>query len=344
MAAPMAKLGDKKFRYHYKTLSVNERLAYDKLLSSYLKLEKEITLPLLSSSSVSKILSALRRDIPELFYVDFRNDFKQFQWIEKWNKIVLNSSFLYTNTAIKLYKGQLKTAIQNFLDNHPFQNLSKFQKELMVHDYLASGTIYNTEDTDDVENSTIVAPLIMKCGVCEGYAKTFKLLCDRVGITSMIIFGDTVSTFSNSSGPHAWNMVKINGKCAHVDVTWDSSPSFPPTGILYDYFNISDSEISKNHIWERSEYPPCDSNDLNYYYYTKSVVANFDEFEQLVITRVSDQKLIFSVKFSFNVSSSELIKKRLNDLMVREYSIFTAIRYYSILFNEILLTAYIQFS
>jgi hypothetical protein len=341
----MAKLGDKKFRYHYKSLSEKEKAGYDTLVSEWLKLNREVKMPLFDSSSIEKIISAIRRDIPELFYVDFRNDFKNFHWITKTNSVTIKSQFLYTNTAINLYKTQLKATIEQFLLDHPFDNLSKFDRELMVHDYLAEGTIYNREYSDDVENATIVAPLIMKCGICEGYAKAFKLLCDRVGVTSMIIFGESTQIQWDSGGPHAWNMIKIDGKCAHVDVTWDSlyPPSSGLRSVSHDYFNVKDSDISKDHKWDKSEYPVCDANDLNYHYRTNSVVKNIKEFDKFVISRLSSKIYNFSLKFDFKVSDYKLIQERIQELAYREHSVFNNVRGLGLMINETLGTALIFF-
>ena len=55
--------------------------------------------------------------------------------------------------------------------------------------------------------------------VCEGYAKTFKAICDVYGVPCIIVTGKGVS----STGPedHMWNQVLIDGKWYLVDCTWD---------------------------------------------------------------------------------------------------------------------------
>lgn len=49
------------------------------------------------------------------------------------------------------------------------------------------------------------------CCVCNGYARMFCMLCDKVGLESRYL-GNT---------DHAWNRVMIGGKWLYVDCTWD---------------------------------------------------------------------------------------------------------------------------
>lgn len=59
--------------------------------------------------------------------------------------------------------------------------------------------------------------------VCEGYAKAFKYLCDKSTFQddgqSVYVVSGTI-TSSASSGPHMWNIVRLNGANYLVDPTW----------------------------------------------------------------------------------------------------------------------------
>ena len=53
-----------------------------------------------------------------------------------------------------------------------------------------------------------------KKAVCAGYARSYKLLCDRLGVTCICVEGQI-----NGEG-HMVNFVKIGKKWYYVDPTW----------------------------------------------------------------------------------------------------------------------------
>ncbi|HEX9026791.1 MAG TPA: hypothetical protein VF839_10080 [Clostridium sp.] len=68
------------------------------------------------------------------------------------------------------------------------------------------------------------------------------------GIESLVVEGyaDGVA--------HSWNLVYIDNQRHHVDLTWDDPVSSKDV-LRYDYYNVSDSEMSVDHTWNTSKYP-----------------------------------------------------------------------------------------
>lgn len=67
--------------------------------------------------------------------------------------------------------------------------------------------------------------------VCEGYARAFKVLCDRVGIPCVLSNG------TGNTEEHMWNLVKMeDDKWYGVDVTWND-PS-----VMLNYDKVSGAE------------------------------------------------------------------------------------------------------
>lgn len=67
--------------------------------------------------------------------------------------------------------------------------------------------------------------------VCEGYARAFKVLCDKAGIPCVLVSGNA----DNGSGTpeaHMWNYVQIDGKWYAVDVTWNDPSVQGVTGAV----------------------------------------------------------------------------------------------------------------
>ena len=85
--------------------------------------------------------------------------------------------------------------------------------------------------------------------VCEGYSKCYNNLLKKAGIESEFV----------SAYPHAWNLVKLNGKWYHMDVTWDDqfkdNPNDFPGYTPYTYCFAPDSLINdpndqhSNYYW-----------------------------------------------------------------------------------------------
>ncbi len=105
------------------------------------------------------------------------------------------------------------------------------EKLKLVHDYICNNTSYG-------DGVNVVArehsPYGVYSGthkvVCEGYAKLFKVLVDRLNIAPVVIVtGDGVT--STGAGAHMWNKVQINGLWYNVDATWDDQ-----SVIYYKYF------------------------------------------------------------------------------------------------------------
>lgn len=89
-----------------------------------------------------------------------------------------------------------------------------------IHDYICNNAYYKLSVVDYTVHS--VYPFFVGDGgmVCDGYAKTFKVLCDAFGIESACIGGYAYN--SDGGEGHMWNYVKMEDeKWYLVDTTWD---------------------------------------------------------------------------------------------------------------------------
>lgn len=124
----------------------------------------------------------------------------------------------------------------------------------IIHDYICNETNYG--DPNNPAAHTAGAFFLNECDVvCEGYAKAFKIFCDKFGIPCACITGD-------ADGPHMWNYVKMDdGKWYLVDVTWDDQSKK-----IYDTYFLAykDKEVfnGKKLSDERTEEPM-----INYFKY-----------------------------------------------------------------------------
>ncbi len=97
--------------------------------------------------------------------------------------------------------------------------LNDLEKALILHDRLALHCEYDKHglDTDTLHPSvyTICGVFVNKVAVCQGYAVAYHMLLKACGIESYVVDSAQLN--------HAWNIVYINGRPYHVDVTWDDA-------------------------------------------------------------------------------------------------------------------------
>ena len=76
--------------------------------------------------------------------------------------------------------------------------------------------------------------------VCEGYAKSFKLICDYYDIPCLLISGDA-DNGSGETEKHMWNLVYVENSWYTMDVTWDDP--IGGSGIYHTYFLVGQNTI-----------------------------------------------------------------------------------------------------
>lgn len=136
------------------------------------------------------------------------------------------------------------------------------EREKYAFDLICANTTYEDGTYDQSAFSLVYEGKT----VCAGYAATFQLLMNAVGI-------DTIEV---TSYDHAWNLSNVHGVWYEVDATWADNDS---TGnIDYSYYNKSEATISENgyetsHVKESQwdNYQPEAKYDSDYsweYYYS----------------------------------------------------------------------------
>ncbi len=159
--------------------------------------------------------------------------------------------------------------------------LSDYRKEKKIHDYLVLHTVYTTEGDRELLG-TAEGPLLHGKGVCSGYARAMKLLCDLSGVTCSTIMGTA------GKEDHEWNLVHIDKHWYHVDVTWDDP--LPDHGYpMFSYLNLTDDNMAIDHTWERDYYPKADSEIYDYYLLNEAFCEDFDAFKAYMEKALSTQ-------------------------------------------------------
>lgn len=145
-------------------------------------------------------------------------------------------TFTFTYLSDADQEAQMDQAVADLLSSLDLSSKTDYQKIKAIYDYICSNITYDYDNLYDdsytLKHSSYAA-LINKKAVCQGYASLFYRLALEAGIDARVISGD-------SGGPHAWNIVKIEGSYYNLDSTWDAGNT------EYEYF-LKNAKDFPNH-------------------------------------------------------------------------------------------------
>ncbi len=180
---------------------------------------------------------------PDIFYADaasFNYDY------DINNKIFyIYPEYIVRKNEIPDYIKKFDNTVNDFLkqvDN----NLSDFEKALTIHDKIICDCKYKSGEGLVY---TAYGALVNREAVCEGYTRAYSYLLYKAGISNKCL--------DNVMEHHCWNLVQIDKKWYHADLT-DDDPTPDTCGyVSHECFLISDSKLDsfkyEEHIGYKSD-------------------------------------------------------------------------------------------
>ncbi|MDD3193829.1 MAG: transglutaminase domain-containing protein [Oscillospiraceae bacterium] len=190
---------------------------------------------------VVRAYEAFYRDHPEVFWIDKSGISFSPQYDTDGDSIYIRGfSLQVTFTASASLSASLEQAVNAILQG---ASGTDYDKMRYFHDAILAQCVYDSAAASSYDPMACEAygALVEGSAICEGYAKAFKLLCNRAGIPCEII-GGTVG-----SEAHMWNYVSLGGVYYLVDATFDDAAGVG----TYDYFLRGSSSVG-DHIEEGS--------------------------------------------------------------------------------------------
>ncbi len=139
--------------------------------------------------------------------------------------------------------------------------MNSFEKAKVVHDYLISTSHYDYEnyikDSIPEVSRTPYGLLFEHKAVCQAYAETYMLFMIILGIECHMVVGALNDSPNKKNDNHSWNIIKIDGKYGHVDVTSDNPHPKSFGKPSQKYFFITDDIMDRTHTWKVNQYPFC---------------------------------------------------------------------------------------
>lgn len=276
--------------YYFTQLDKLHKTAYQAMKTGLTDLAPSFPVPKLENKELADIFFELRLDCPEIFYVV---GFK-YRFYKESDHMEMIPEYLFNKAKIKEHQKALAARVTKLI--RPAQTMSELEKEQYIHDFICTNVVY--DKLKKQYSHEIIGPLGHGVGVCEGIAKSVKILCDSLGIWCVI----AISEANKEKGiqyRHAWNVVKVGGQYYHLDVTFDNSLGHGD-GIRYDYFNLSDKQFFRDHQPVIYQVPACYESQNNYYSINKLVFTKMEQVEKRALWAMrKKQRLIFLWKGSY---------------------------------------------
>lgn len=296
--------------YYYEHMGKEEQKAYRAMLKGLTELSDAFPVPLLEGRVLTDIYFLLRLDHPEIFYtVTF-----SYRYYQDSTNIELVPSYLFTKDKIREHRNQLDARIRKLARGA--EGLSESEKELYVHDFILNNVHYDKLKKE--YSHEIIGSLCNGTAVCEGMAKGVKVLADALGLWCIIALSDN-NPEKGIKYRHTWNIFRIGGTYYHVDATFDNTLS-KSAGPRYDYFNLSDKQVYRDHEPVIHPVPACTDGDHFYYKEKKLSWTTAEEVQKRTAQAVKKGRtLIFQwrggylnrdiVSELFGIFSDEAAKK-----------------------------------
>ena len=246
--------------YYYTKLNKQHQAVYHAMQQCLISLADEWQMPRVSGEALYNIFFQLRLDHPEIFWA---TGFK-YRYYENSGNLIFLPEYLFEKAKIREHQKAMASRVEKLV--RPAKSMSELEKEKYVHDFICQNVRY-----DKLKKSyshEIIGPLGQGVGVCEGIAKSVKVLLDALGVWNVIaICGNNPE--KGIKYRHTWNIVKIGGTYYHLDATFDNS--LGDGEIRYDYFNLDDKNIFRDHEPLIAPAPSC--TDGGHFYYKEKKLS-----------------------------------------------------------------------
>ena len=196
--------------YYYNRMNKIQQSAYHAILQGLLAIADSIQIPRLEAEELYHVFFLLRLDHPEIFWAPGY----KYRYYQDSPNLIFIPEYLFEKGKIKEHQKAMKARVDKLV--RPAKSLPEWEREKYVHDFICGNVCY--DKLKKPYSHEIIGPLGQGVGVCEGIAKSVKILCDALGIWCVIVVCGN-NPEKGIKYRHTWNIVKIGGKYYHLDAT-----------------------------------------------------------------------------------------------------------------------------
>ncbi len=172
----------------------------------------------------------------------------------KKSNVYVKTKYLHT----KEQEAELTNYVRTTAAQIAAANATDYDKIKAAHDLIVETAKYHEGSEESLSSTgvSVHSPYSIISsgeGVCQAYALLNYRILLEMGYNVLYVTGDAHNR--SYSGPHAWNLVQLGGNWYHIDPTWDDPIPDIFNRVSYDYFLLTDAEMSKDHNWDTNAYP-----------------------------------------------------------------------------------------
>lgn len=307
--------------YAYSTLNGEERLWYRDMavamgtMTDRVKLSEQGITAGLDEGDVDRIFQSVLCDHPELFYVE---GYSYTKYTRGTDTVAIEFTGTYSmdwDTAKERWE-EIDREVNLLIQAAPKTD-DDYEKIKYVYETLILQTDYDPQAED---NQNIYSVFVGHASVCQGYAKAFQYLMNRMGAECALVQGRVRDTGEG----HAWNLVRSNGDYYYVDTTWgdisyrsadrqETEEGLPQ--ISYDYLCITTDQLLRTHIPDAAM-PECIADADNYYVRENAL---FTDYDRELLARLVERRLAEgNTAISFRCADGECFRSMSEALVDRQ--------------------------
>ena len=185
---------------------------------------------------------------------------------------------------------------KSVLDEIIADGMSDYEKELAVYKWMTTNigfdsdsmTVIPEDESKPVDNPNGV--LKNHEAVCVGYATTFRLFMQMLGIDCMVVHDSYLS--------HSWDLVKLDGQWYHTDIYSDVGSGEGN----FSHFNLNDETMMNQQEWNLDFFPAADGYKYNYAYVNRTKCKDVYTIPEQVRAAINEQQGVVSFDFGDEIS------------------------------------------
>lgn len=172
----------------------------------------------------------------------FVSPFNQYDAVSTYTTPLLNSKvrIVVTRTYDDYTINKVNDRVDKLYEHLKLDDHNTIDKIRMVHDYIITNTKYDILKRENItdntyRSSTAYGPLFEGYAVCSGYADVMTIFLDKMKIPNHKV----------ASENHVWNLVYLDNKWYHLDLTWDDPYSPDNRDLINHLYFLIDYETLK---------------------------------------------------------------------------------------------------